>query len=141
LDETHNVFGPLATETLSQIYTALDPESGVPESPPFHRLLDSEQSVPSAEPESVEGETESTQDKKDTKLEMTVYLDLARPLTEPKWVKSGHVDDWVKPGPGSGSKGGLGEEEGSWKMKLKVVDPDAVSTVQWGLLISGEQGD
>jgi 20S proteasome subunit alpha 6 len=56
---------------------------------------------------------------------LIVYLDTERPLSEPKWVKSGDVQEWLK------SMFGrmfwvTGEADG-WEKKVEVVDPDPVS--------------
>ncbi len=57
---------------------------------------------------------------------MLVHLDRARPLSEPKWVKSGDVQEWLK------SMFGrmmwlAGDVAGGWENKIDVVDPDPVS--------------
>jgi len=59
---------------------------------------------------------------------LLVYLDRARPLSEPKWVKSGDVQEWLKSMFGrmflfSGAAGAAG----GWEKKIEVVDPDPVS--------------
>jgi hypothetical protein len=165
LNEQHNTFGPIATSTLEEIWssstssaptsmedtpTAANPEAATESEidfPPFHRLVESllqsqeGVNVDSDAPDGVEASKLSTPG--GLRLEITAYLDKDRPLTEPKWVKSGHLEDWIKPaglmvgGSGSGRAGGRagaaaklddGDEAGSgWKDKLKVVDPDAVS--------------
>jgi hypothetical protein len=57
---------------------------------------------------------------------MLVHLDRERPLSEPKWVKSGDVQEWLK------SMFGrmmwlAGDVAGGWENKIEVVDPDPVS--------------
>ena len=59
-------------------------------------------------------------------MALLVYLDRARPLSEPKWVKSGDVQEWLK------SMFGrmfwfTRDAAGSWERKIEVVDPDPVS--------------
>jgi len=59
-------------------------------------------------------------------LILTVYLDTTRPLSEPKWVKTGDIQDWLK------SMFGrmfwvAGEAAEGWEKKIHVVDPDPVS--------------
>jgi hypothetical protein len=59
-------------------------------------------------------------------VSLVVYLDRARPLSEPKWVKSGDVQEWLK------SMFGrmfwlAGDVAGGWEKKIEVVDPDPVS--------------
>lgn len=57
---------------------------------------------------------------------LLVYLDTERPLSEPKWVKSGDVQEWLK------SMFGrmfwvTGDAADGWEKKIAVVDPDPVS--------------
>jgi 20S proteasome subunit alpha 6 len=57
---------------------------------------------------------------------LLVYLDTERPLSEPKWVKSGDVQEWLK------SMFGRmfwlsGDAADGWEKKIDVVDPDPVS--------------
>jgi 20S proteasome subunit alpha 6 len=61
-----------------------------------------------------------------SEVTLLVHLDRARPLSEPKWVKSGDVQEWLK------SMFGRmiwlpGEVVGGWEKKIEVVDPDPVS--------------
>ena len=56
---------------------------------------------------------------------LLVYLDTARPLSEPKWAKTGDVQDWLK------SMFGrmfwvAGDAAEGWERKIQVVDPDPV---------------
>ncbi|KAF9534962.1 hypothetical protein CPB83DRAFT_866259 [Crepidotus variabilis] len=67
-----------------------------------------------------------------TSLQMNVYLDTARPLSEPKWAKSGDVQDWLK------SMFGrmfwvAGDAADGWEKKIQVVDPDPPPTI-WTVL-------
>ncbi|KAG6833825.1 hypothetical protein H0H87_011759 [Tephrocybe sp. NHM501043] len=60
-------------------------------------------------------------------LTLRVYLDTARPLSEPKWAKSGDIQEWLK------SMFGrmfwvAGDAAEGWEKKLQVVDPDPVRT-------------
>jgi 20S proteasome subunit alpha 6 len=60
-------------------------------------------------------------------LQLLVYLDTARPLSEPKWAKTGDIQDWLK------SMFGrmfwvAGEAADGWEKKIQVVDPDPVNT-------------
>jgi hypothetical protein len=57
---------------------------------------------------------------------LTAYLDKDRPLSEPRWVKTGDVQDWLK------SMFGrmfwvAGEAADGWEKKIEVVDADPVS--------------
>ncbi|KAM6495629.1 hypothetical protein JOM56_008335 [Amanita muscaria] len=61
-----------------------------------------------------------------------VYLDTARPLSEPKWAKTGDVQDWLK------SMFGrmfwvAGDAAEGWEKKIQVVDPDPPPTI-WTVL-------
>ncbi|KZT26886.1 hypothetical protein NEOLEDRAFT_1131354 [Neolentinus lepideus HHB14362 ss-1] len=67
-----------------------------------------------------------------TKLTMVVYLDTERPLSEPKWVKSGDVQEWLK------SMFGrmfwvAGDAADGWERRIEVVDPDPAPTI-WTVL-------
>ena len=58
-------------------------------------------------------------------LKLFVYLDTARPLSEPKWAKTGDIQDWLK------SMFGrmfwvAGDAAEGWEKKIHVVDPDPV---------------
>ena len=58
---------------------------------------------------------------------LVAYLDKDRPLSEPRWVKTGDVQDWLK------SMFGrmfwvAGDAADGWEKKIEVVDPDPVST-------------
>jgi hypothetical protein len=167
LNEQHNTFGPIPTSALEEIWssstssapTLMDGSltTSMPDAstasdidfPPFHRLVESllqSQGEANDGPDVQDGmDGPKLSNSGGLRLEITAYLDKDRPLTEPKWVKSGHLEDWIKPaglmaggsGPGRiGGRGGAaakmddGDEAGSgWKDKLKVVDPDAVSRV------------
>lgn len=65
-------------------------------------------------------------------LTMLVHLDTARPLSEPKWAKSGDIQEWLK------SMFGrmfwvAGEAAEGWEKKIQVVDPDPPPTI-WTVL-------
>lgn len=165
LNEQHNTFGPIPASTLEEIWssstssaptsmedtpTVANPEASSESEidfPPFHRLVESllqSQGELNNGSDALDGaEATKLSNPDGLRLEITAYLDKDRPLTEPKWVKSGHLEDWIKPaglmvgGSGAGRagvRGGAagktddGDEAGSgWKDKLKVIDPDAVS--------------
>lgn len=60
-----------------------------------------------------------------TSTTLVGYLDQDRPLSEPRWVKTGDVQEWLK------SMFGrmfwvAGEAADGWEKKLEVVDPDPV---------------
>lgn len=61
-----------------------------------------------------------------SEVTLLVYLDRARPLSEPKWVKSGDVQEWLKSM--FGRMFWLARDAaGGWEKKIEVVDPDPVS--------------
>jgi hypothetical protein len=57
---------------------------------------------------------------------MVVYLDTERPLSEPKWARSGDVQEWLKSMFGRMFWVAGAAAEG-WEKKIQVVDPDPVS--------------
>jgi hypothetical protein len=59
-------------------------------------------------------------------IELTAFLDTGNRLSEPKWVKSGHLEDWIN-SIKSRETAGEAEENWRWRKKLEVVDPDVVS--------------
>ncbi|TFY81477.1 hypothetical protein EWM64_g2539 [Hericium alpestre] len=67
-----------------------------------------------------------------TTLLLLVHLDRERPLSEPKWVKSGDVQEWLK------SMFGrmfwvAGDAAEGWEKKIEVIDPDPAPTI-WTVL-------
>ncbi|KIK43224.1 hypothetical protein CY34DRAFT_804079 [Suillus luteus UH-Slu-Lm8-n1] len=67
-----------------------------------------------------------------SKITLMVHLDTERPLSEPKWVKSGDVQEWLK------SMFGrmfwvAGNAADGWEKKIAVVDPDPAPTI-WTVL-------
>jgi 20S proteasome subunit alpha 6 len=61
-------------------------------------------------------------------VQLVVHLDTVRPLSEPKWAKSGDVQEWLK------SMFGrmfwvAGDAAEGWEKKIQVVDPDPVGTL------------
>lgn len=65
-------------------------------------------------------------------ITLMVHLDTERPLSEPKWVKSGDVQEWLK------SMFGrmfwvAGDAADGWEKKIAVVDPDPAPTI-WTVL-------
>ncbi|KAJ3498126.1 hypothetical protein NLJ89_g10261 [Agrocybe chaxingu] len=65
-------------------------------------------------------------------VHLLVYLDTARPLSEPKWAKTGDVQDWLK------SMFGrmfwvAGDAAEGWEKKIQVTDPDPPPTI-WTVL-------
>ncbi|KAG9317163.1 hypothetical protein JVU11DRAFT_1355 [Chiua virens] len=67
-----------------------------------------------------------------SKVHLIVHLDTDRPLSEPKWVKSGDVQEWLK------SMFGrmfwvAGDAADGWEKKIEVADPDPAPTI-WTVL-------
>ncbi len=57
---------------------------------------------------------------------LLLYLDTERPLSEPKWARTGDVQEWLR------SMFGrmfwvAGDAAEGWEKKIHVVDPDPVS--------------
>lgn len=75
-------------------------------------------------------------------ITLMVYLDTARPLSEPKWVKTGDIPEWLK------SLFGrmfwfAGDAAESWEKKIIVSDPDpppTLSTVLEGWSVASSAG-
>jgi len=57
---------------------------------------------------------------------LSVYLDRDRPLSEPKWVKTGDVEEWLRNMFGRVLVGGTQ----GWERRIEVVDPDPAPTIQ-----------
>ncbi|KAF8592466.1 hypothetical protein K439DRAFT_13551 [Ramaria rubella] len=60
-----------------------------------------------------------------SKTTLRIYLDKDKPMTEPRWVKTGDVEEWLRNTFGifwvSGDDG--------WEKRIEVVDPDPPSTI------------
>lgn len=56
---------------------------------------------------------------------LRLYLDKEKPLSEPKWVKSGDVQEWLRSilGRMFWAAGNIAD---SWERKIEVADPDPV---------------
>ncbi|KAI5452136.1 Proteasome subunit alpha type-6 [Naganishia albida] len=61
-------------------------------------------------------------------IELTAFLDTGNRLSEPKWVKSGHLEDWIN-SIKSRETASEAEENWRWRKKLEVVDPDVPTTL------------
>lgn len=61
-----------------------------------------------------------------------VFLDNENPLSVPRWVKTGDVDDWLQSmfGASAGRKNATVNVKG-WEGKITVVDPDPVGLFIW----------
>jgi hypothetical protein len=59
-------------------------------------------------------------------IELTAFIDTAHRLSEPKWVKSGQLEDWIS-AIKTRETAGDAEENWRWRRKLEVADPEAVS--------------
>lgn len=73
----------------------------------------------------------------ETNVTFHVFLDLENPLSVPRWVKTGDVDDWLQTifgAPPALLKGANGKQEDNsdsistrgWEGKISVMDPDPV---------------
>lgn len=62
------------------------------------------------------------------KAVLVAYLDKDRPLSEPRWVKTGDVQDWLKSMFGRMFWVAGDEAADGWEKKIEVVDPDPVRT-------------
>lgn len=58
-----------------------------------------------------------------SEAELTVFLDREKPLSAPKWVKSGDLQEWLRST--LGKPAAMGGED-SWIGRIEVVDPDPV---------------
>ncbi|KAI5124782.1 hypothetical protein M0805_005416 [Coniferiporia weirii] len=63
-----------------------------------------------------------------TKAVFSIYLDKERPLSEPKWVKTGDVHDWLKDM--FGGRFWVAGEAVGWEKKIDVRYPDPAPTIQ-----------
>lgn len=61
---------------------------------------------------------------------LVAHLDKDRPLSEPRWVKSGDVQDWLRSMFGR-MFWAAGDAADGWEKKIEVVDPDPVSHVSF----------
>ena len=94
-----------ATKSYSPLCTPFDPPSDSdPSVPPFWKVT-----VPST-------------------LHLIVYLDTVRPLSEPKWAKTGDIQDWLKSILGR-MFWAAGDAAEGWEKKIQVVDPDPVCLI------------
>ncbi|KAL5487876.1 PRE5_1 [Sanghuangporus weigelae] len=63
-----------------------------------------------------------------TKALLSVHLDKERPLSEPKWVKTGDVQDWLKDI--LGGRFWVAGEAVGWEKRIEVRYPDPAPTIQ-----------
>jgi len=61
------------------------------------------------------------------KIVLRVYLDKERPLTEPKWVKSGDVHEWLKDL--LGGRFWVAGDAVGWEKRIEVTNPDPAQTI------------
>lgn len=118
LDETRGLFSQVTREALVELWKDADAVA-VNAPPPLHRLDIGEE----------ENEI----------VKLTAYLDRSKPLSEPKWVKTGHLDEWIQSISGSSSSAHARKtnpEFSVWDSKLEIVDPDAVSDSENVILVA-----
>lgn len=63
-----------------------------------------------------------------SKITLNVYLDTVRPLSEPKWVKTGDTQEWLRSMFGR-MFWAAGDAADGWEKKINIVDPDPVCIV------------
>jgi 20S proteasome subunit alpha 6 len=56
---------------------------------------------------------------------LNVYLDTERPLSEPRWAKTGDIQEWLKSILGR-MFWVAGDAAEGWEKKIEIVDPDPV---------------
>lgn len=61
-------------------------------------------------------------------MTLVAYLDTSRPLSEPKWVKTGDIQDWLRSM--FGRMFWVAGEAAGWEKKVTVVSPDPVSSAR-----------
>lgn len=62
-----------------------------------------------------------------SEISLILYLDKEKPLSEPRWVKTGDVQEWLR------SMFGrmfwvAGDAADGWERRIEVADPDPVRT-------------
>jgi 20S proteasome subunit alpha 6 len=116
LDEETDMFQPVTFETLDDMWEGVsDPSAGW--TPPVHKLIAAD-SDPAAPYPSLRCET----------FKIVAYLDQDRPLSEPKWVRTGHVEDWLNDLFGRMKVGN--KKVSSWRGKFEILDPEPVRPFQ-----------
>lgn len=113
LDEETSTFTQISKEALQNLWQPHS-ESSDNTLPPLHDLVSGV----------VDGES----------VKLTVYVDMHRCLSEPRWVKSGQVNDWIRKGAKAGVKKSESMLTEDWTSKIDVMDPEAVSTFVWKML-------
>ncbi|KAK1227430.1 hypothetical protein PQX77_009577 [Marasmius sp. AFHP31] len=63
---------------------------------------------------------------------LVAYLDIGKPLSEPKWLKTGDIQDWLRSMLGKTPPSSVAAGNG-WEKKITVMDPDPPPTI-WTLL-------
>lgn len=111
LDSPDAQFQPITLEGLHDLYDEVEDPKLFGWTPPIHKLI-SPQSLPDAPYPELKCET----------FKVIAYLDQERPLSEPKWIKMGNVEEWLEElfGPVKDGKG-LG-----WRGKFEILDPEPV---------------
>jgi hypothetical protein len=111
LDSPDAQFQPITLEGLHDLYDDVTDPASFGWTPPIHNLVASTSPADAPYPEM---KTET--------FKVIAYLDQERPLSEPKWIKTGNVEEWLGEifGPLEGGKG-LG-----WRGKFEILDPEPV---------------
>jgi len=56
-------------------------------------------------------------------MSLSIYLDKEKPMSEPRWVKTGDLEEWLRNTFGIFWSSG----ENGWEKRIEVMDPDPVS--------------
>ncbi|KLO07484.1 hypothetical protein SCHPADRAFT_836659 [Schizopora paradoxa] len=62
-----------------------------------------------------------------SKVVVTVYLDKERPLTEPRWVRTGDVQEWLKEM--FGGRFWVAGDAVGWEKRIEVTNPESAQTL------------
>lgn len=72
------------------------------------------------------------------KTTLVGYLDKDRPLSEPKWVRTGDVQEWLRSMFGGRFWAAGDAASDGWEKKIEVVDPDPVRRLKKARLLRAE---
>lgn len=113
LDEETETFKPVNFEILDDMWDGVeDPCAGW--TPPIHRLITVDSDLAATYP-ALKCET----------FKIIAYLDQERPLSEPKWVRTGNVEDWLNELFGRMKVDN--KKVSNWRGKFEILDPEPVS--------------
>lgn len=130
LDEETETFKSVDLEMLDDMWDGVE-DNSAGWTPPIHKLIspDSDKAAPYP---SLESET----------FKIIAYLDQEKPLSEPKWIKTGNVEDWLNDIFGPAKEGGKGT---AWRGKFEILDPETVGRLwlrcSWAVVRSFVRAD